>query len=211
MQKIGDVTNTADSNGEFTNGNVAAGVPPTLLEAPWFNTVQREIINALAAAGIQPNKHNDAQLSEAIRKLISSGALEKSKNGADIPNKNEFVKNLGLSDSVYRTIGNGRNQIPDMSFFTLASSTSRGLYATFPSGLILQSFECDVPGTAPRGYVYPLPFAFPNLFSAAILTPRDGIGDITIAPTYTNEGAWGIRIFNWSGGGNVISVICMGY
>ncbi|WP_338885636.1 hypothetical protein [Xenorhabdus sp. TH1] len=51
MQKIGDVTNTADSNGEFTNGNVAAGVPPTLLEAPWFNSVQREIINALAAAG----------------------------------------------------------------------------------------------------------------------------------------------------------------
>ncbi|NHB94814.1 phage tail protein, partial [Photorhabdus cinerea] len=25
MQKIGDITNTADKNGEFTNGNVAAG------------------------------------------------------------------------------------------------------------------------------------------------------------------------------------------
>ncbi|MDC9591807.1 phage tail protein, partial [Xenorhabdus sp. XENO-10] len=70
MLKIGDITNTADGNGEFTNGNVAAGVAPTILDAAWFNSVQRELINALAAAGIKPSQSDDAQLAEAIRKMI---------------------------------------------------------------------------------------------------------------------------------------------
>ncbi|MDC9598716.1 hypothetical protein PSI14_18220, partial [Xenorhabdus sp. XENO-2] len=70
MLKIGDITNTADGNGEFTNGNVAAGVAPTILDAAWFNSVQRELINALAAAEIKPSQSDDAQLTEAIRKMI---------------------------------------------------------------------------------------------------------------------------------------------
>jgi hypothetical protein len=98
MQKIGDVTNTADNNGEFTNGNVAAGVAPTLLEAEWFNSVQREIINVLLKAGMKPDKMNDAQLSAAIGRLVSDDALEKAKNGSDILDAKEFVKNLGLGD-----------------------------------------------------------------------------------------------------------------
>ncbi len=44
MKKIGDVTSTADKNGEWTNGNVAAGIAPTILEAGWLNSVQREIL-----------------------------------------------------------------------------------------------------------------------------------------------------------------------
>ncbi|CDH32336.1 phage tail protein [Xenorhabdus bovienii] len=47
----------------------------------------------------------------------ANNRLEKTKNGADIHSKSEFVKNLGLTELVYRTIGNGSNQIPDMSFF----------------------------------------------------------------------------------------------
>ncbi|AOM40481.1 hypothetical protein [Xenorhabdus hominickii] len=128
MQKIGDITNTADNNDEFTNGNVAAGVPPTLLEAPWFNTVQREIINVLTAAGIQPNKTNEAQLAEAIRKLISQGALEKAKNGADIPDKPAFVDNLGLRETVRnagRLIG-----LPTGETRLLSGNNSTYLYVT---------------------------------------------------------------------------------
>ncbi|WP_416778348.1 phage tail protein [Xenorhabdus budapestensis] len=127
MQKIGDITNTADSNGEYTNGNVAAGIPPTILESGWFNTVQREMINVLLKAGMKPDKTNDAQLSEAIRKLVSDSQvaltdsfgqssslaasqklvthandnanrrLDKAQNGADIPDKAAFVRNLGLT------------------------------------------------------------------------------------------------------------------
>lgn len=44
MRKISSVTDTADSNGEFTQGNVANGVPPTILVADIFNTWQREMV-----------------------------------------------------------------------------------------------------------------------------------------------------------------------
>ncbi|MGV8004590.1 tail fiber protein [Photorhabdus temperata subsp. temperata] len=148
MQKIGDITNTADKNGEFTNGNVAAGIAPTLLDAGWFNTVQRELINAVLGSGLKLDSKNDSQLFAAIKKLIDSSAVEvhdasltqkgivqltdvtgssntlaatqklitdvnnnantrlsKSQNGADIPNKSEFIKNLGLSETVNRANG----------------------------------------------------------------------------------------------------------
>ncbi|MGV8002804.1 phage tail protein [Photorhabdus temperata subsp. temperata] len=143
MQKIGDITNTADKNGEFTNGNVAAGIAPTLLDAGWFNTVQRELINAVLGSGLKLDSKNDSQLFAAIKKLIDNSAVEihdasltqkgivqltdvtgssntlaatqklitdvnnnantrlsKSQNGADIPNKSEFIKNLGLVETV---------------------------------------------------------------------------------------------------------------
>lgn len=106
MKKIGDVTSTADKNGEWTNGNVAAGIAPTILEAGWLNSVQREILGVLVEAGIAQDKNNDNQLKDAIRKIISGGdyatktevnsKLAKDQNGADIPNKDTFIENLGL-------------------------------------------------------------------------------------------------------------------
>ncbi|HDU8310031.1 hypothetical protein [Morganella morganii] len=108
MKKIGDVTSTADKNGEWTNGNVAAGIAPTILEAGWLNSVQREILGVLIKAGIQQDKNNDTQLAEAISTIISGGNyattedlkkyLAKDQNGADIPNKDTFIKNLGLPE-----------------------------------------------------------------------------------------------------------------
>ncbi|VEE71688.1 hypothetical protein [Yersinia pseudotuberculosis] len=74
MQKIGDIPNTrADSNGEFTDGNVAAGVPPTILPAEWFNTIQRELMSILSAADIEADSEEFDQISRAILKLVSNG------------------------------------------------------------------------------------------------------------------------------------------
>lgn len=108
MKKIGDVTSTADKNGEWTNGNVAAGIAPTILEAGWLNSVQREILGVIIAAGMQQDKNDDTQLSKAISKIISGGdyatktevnsKLAKDRNGADIPNKDTFIENLGLPE-----------------------------------------------------------------------------------------------------------------
>lgn len=72
MKKIGDITNTADKNGEFTDGNVAAGTPPTQLMGAWFNSVQREILNVLAKAGIPQSATKEDQLAEAITKMVAS-------------------------------------------------------------------------------------------------------------------------------------------
>nr|WP_275076681.1 hypothetical protein [Providencia rettgeri] len=72
MKKIGDITNTADKNGEFTDGNVAAGTPPTQLMGAWFNSVQREILNVLTKAGVPQSATKEDQLAEAITKMVTS-------------------------------------------------------------------------------------------------------------------------------------------
>lgn len=74
MQKIGDIPNTrADSNGEFTDGNVAGGTPPTILPAEWFNTIQRELMSILNAAEIESDPHVFNQVLLSIQKLVSEG------------------------------------------------------------------------------------------------------------------------------------------
>ncbi|WP_025376773.1 phage tail protein [Yersinia hibernica] len=77
MQKIGDIPNTrADSNGEFTDGNVAGGVPPTILPAEWFNTLQRELMSILTAAEIEADSDAFNQVLLSIKKLVSEGIPE---------------------------------------------------------------------------------------------------------------------------------------
>jgi hypothetical protein len=50
MRKIRSVTDT-DSNGEFSQGNVANGVSPTILVADIFNTWQREMVGVVEGSG----------------------------------------------------------------------------------------------------------------------------------------------------------------
>uniref|UniRef100_UPI0006AA3FB0 phage tail protein n=2 Tax=Xenorhabdus TaxID=626 RepID=UPI0006AA3FB0 len=73
---------------------------------------------------IDSNAENMATTPRAV-KTVADTRLEKAKNGADIIDKPEFVKNLGLSELGYRTIGNGPNQIPDMSFFSSTANSFR--------------------------------------------------------------------------------------
>ncbi|WP_211305493.1 gp53-like domain-containing protein [Xenorhabdus cabanillasii] len=46
------------------------------------------------------------------------------------------MRNLGLSELVYRAVGNGANQIPDMNSFE--SKLDESGYQKLPSGLIIQ-------------------------------------------------------------------------
>ncbi|CNH98888.1 bacteriophage tail fiber protein [Yersinia frederiksenii] len=105
MQKIGNIPNTrADNNGEFTDGNVAGGVPPTILPAEWFNTIQRELISVLSAAGITPDSNKFDQVSKAVSKLITDGGFLKTVNNlseiktAGAAAVAAALENLGLSD-----------------------------------------------------------------------------------------------------------------
>ena len=67
MHKIN--TDTATSGGEFTDGDEGQAIPPTDLNAAWFNSVQRELIAILTAFGISPDPSNDAQLWTALQKM----------------------------------------------------------------------------------------------------------------------------------------------
>lgn len=54
----------------FTEGGV--GVPPTVPGGDWFNQITSELLNVLAAAGIDPSKADDDQILQAINSLIDS-------------------------------------------------------------------------------------------------------------------------------------------
>lgn len=72
MQKIGDITNTATPDSEFTDGNVAGGVSPTLLPAKWFNTIQRELCNIITKNDEVLDPDNDQQIFEILNKVYLS-------------------------------------------------------------------------------------------------------------------------------------------
>ncbi|WP_208620397.1 tail fiber protein, partial [Xenorhabdus miraniensis] len=111
----------------FTEGG--AGLSASYPGQEWFNQVQAELLGVLREGGITPDKSRLNQLAVAIKAIVSNGItltdrtgnssrmaasqklvteinenansrLSKRENGADIPNKKEFVKNLGLAGTV---------------------------------------------------------------------------------------------------------------
>ena len=58
--------------GYFTNGNPAAGLDGTVLDAWWLNMVQEEILTVITSAGMAPSKTDSAQLHEAIRRIAEA-------------------------------------------------------------------------------------------------------------------------------------------
>jgi len=60
-----------DSN-EFTDGDIGTGTPPTQLWSKWCNTVQRELVNLVQAAGLTLSDTDDTQVLQAIN-LIRPG------------------------------------------------------------------------------------------------------------------------------------------
>lgn len=56
----------------FTEGG--AGQPPTVPGGDWFNQITNELLNVLAAAGIDPSKADDDQLLQAIQALSNSAS-----------------------------------------------------------------------------------------------------------------------------------------
>lgn len=67
MHKIS--TETATQNGEFTDGDELQAIPPTDLNAAWFNSVQRELCNIVTESGGSLDPSNDAQLWATLKKI----------------------------------------------------------------------------------------------------------------------------------------------
>ena len=86
MHRIDSSTATPDNR--FTEGDPTIPVPATTVTAAWLNTLQEEAIAVLAAAGIAPDKANNAQMLAAILKLIADetpGIATSEKNGIGRP------------------------------------------------------------------------------------------------------------------------------
>ncbi|SAG88520.1 Uncharacterised protein [Enterobacter cloacae] len=109
MQKVGDITSTATPEGEFTDGNVAGGVNPTLLMALWFNTIQRELCNVVTESGGTLDPNDFTQIVKAIKKisgdeLDGKGFLAASNNLSDLNNAKTSRDNLGLKPAALRDV-----------------------------------------------------------------------------------------------------------
>ncbi|CAI0840786.1 Uncharacterised protein [Serratia proteamaculans] len=78
MRKVGSTTDTADANGEYTNGNVAQGIPPTIINAEMLNTLQRELIGVVEGAGMALDPTDDNQAFKAIKSFLGSNMMVES-------------------------------------------------------------------------------------------------------------------------------------
>ena len=87
-----------------------------------------------------------------------TGAMQQSQNGNDIPDKAAFRSNIGLGSAATRTVGNGANQIPDMSYFSAALSING--WAKLPNGLIIQqgTSTAATPSSPDVLVYFPIPF-----------------------------------------------------
>lgn len=61
--------NPAGTPGYFSQGSPTGSPPATVPGQDWFNAVQEEIIAVIVAAGITPDKSNNAQLLAAIQSI----------------------------------------------------------------------------------------------------------------------------------------------
>ncbi|HGB0297428.1 TPA: phage tail protein [Salmonella enterica subsp. enterica serovar Enteritidis] len=192
----GKDSSTLIANTAFVQAAIAAlvGSSPEALDT----------LNELAAA-----LGNDPNFATTVTNSLA-GKMDKSANGSDIENVSVFLQNLGLGTAAKKNVGNSAGQVPDMSFFP-SNAAGSGVWFKFPNGMILQILECPCPGTDPAGYQFQLPTAFPTNFSGAVLTPKDPIGDIVTSPTYMPDSLSAIRIYNFSGGGNNITALCIGF
>ncbi|HHP1483482.1 TPA: hypothetical protein ACR6NM_004865, partial [Klebsiella pneumoniae] len=78
MRKVGSTTDTADANGEYTNGNVANGISPTIINAEMLNTFQRELIGVVEGSGMELNPEDDNQVFKAIKRFLGNNVTVES-------------------------------------------------------------------------------------------------------------------------------------
>ncbi|AXG42200.1 MULTISPECIES: tail fiber protein [Photorhabdus] len=128
----------------FTEGG--AGLAVSYPGQEWFNIVQAELLSVLQAASIKPDKSKLDQLAVAIKSIVAeksigltdklgnssvlaasqklvsevndnaNSRLSKNQNGADIPDKNAFVKNLGLVETVELAKNSAQQSFVDANF-----------------------------------------------------------------------------------------------
>ncbi|MFP1770298.1 hypothetical protein ACLEDK_12930 [Lonsdalea quercina] len=153
------------------NSPALSGIPTAPTAEQSVNTTQiattafvKSAINALvdgSPAALDTLKElsaalgNDANFAATVTNSLS-GKMEKSQNGADIPDKARFLENLGLGEAAKRGVGNGQNQLPDMSSF--AGLNDYNGWQLLPGGLIMQWGQSVTGAASPVTVNFNIPF-----------------------------------------------------
>ncbi|EOC2121843.1 hypothetical protein ACI1KN_001331 [Escherichia coli] len=166
----------AGKNG-FTRGNPQTGTPATDLDDDYFDMLQEELCSVVEASGASLEKGRHDQLLTALRALL----LSRKNPFGDIKSDGTVktaLENLGLREAAKRNVGNGENQIPDMSFWTVTGGNGNFVIRQ-PDGLITQMVTVSISGPVAmngmtdnayaitgsnKSYIATatLPFVFPN-------------------------------------------------
>ncbi|ELW7744422.1 TPA: hypothetical protein JS358_002669 [Escherichia coli] len=166
----------AGKNG-FTRGNPQTGTPATDLDDDYFDMLQEELCSVVEASGASLEKAQHDQLLTALRALL----LSRKNPFGDIKSDGTVktaLENLGLGEAAKRNVGNGENQIPDMSFWTVTGGNGNFVIRQ-PDGLIIQMVTVSISGPVAmngmtdnayaitgsnKSYIATatLPFVFPN-------------------------------------------------
>ncbi len=166
----------AGKNG-FTRGNPQTGTPATDLDDDYFDMLQEELCSVVEASGTSLEKGRHDQLLTALRALL----LSRKNPFGDIKSDGTVktaLENLGLGEAAKRNVGNGENQIPDMSFWTVTGGNGNFVIRQ-PDGLIIQMVTVSISGPVAmngmtdnayaitgsnKSYIATatLPFVFPN-------------------------------------------------
>ena len=166
----------AGKNG-FTRGNPQTGTPATDLDDEYFDMLQEELCSVVEASGASLEKARHDQLLTALRALLLSRKNPFSDIKSDGTVKTA-LENLGLGEAAKRNVGNGENQIPDMSFWTVTGGNGNFVIRQ-PDGLIIQMVTVSISGPVAmngmtdnayaitgsnKSYIATatLPFVFPN-------------------------------------------------
>ncbi|MFS3774367.1 hypothetical protein ACK6S2_17535 [Escherichia coli] len=125
----------AGKNG-FTRGNPQTGTPATDLDDDYFDMLQEELCSVVEASGASLEKARHDQLLTALRALLLSrkNPFGDIKSDGTVPTA---LENLGLGEAAKRDVGNGQNQIPDMSAWECGGDTTTG-WRRSPDGYIEQ-------------------------------------------------------------------------
>lgn len=123
MRKVGSTTDTADSNGEYTNGNVANGIPPTIINAEMLNTFQRELVAVVEGAGMTLDPEDDGQVKKAIEKSLGFGRLI---NTQVFKSSGTYVPSPGTKKIFIRLWGGGGGGGSSVAASNSAGSGSSG-------------------------------------------------------------------------------------
>ncbi|HBP9026491.1 TPA: hypothetical protein L6735_003909 [Escherichia coli] len=166
----------AGKNG-FTRGNPQTGTPATDLDDDYFDMLQEELCSVVEASGASLEKGRHDQLLTALCALL----LSRKNPFGDIKSDGTVktaLENLGLGEAAKRNVGNGENQIPDMSFWTVTGGNGNFVIRQ-PDGLITQMVTVSISGPVAmngmtdnayaitgsnKSYIATatLPFVFPN-------------------------------------------------
>lgn len=177
-----------------TNNFKAFALDPNANVTPQANW---EALPALLS-GFTAGKASSAQVNKALRQATTIAALvgqfiansgvdaldNADVNGLVTKFTNALTTNLGLGTASKRNVGNGTNQIPDMSFFTKTFSGGNvtGVF-TFPNGMIVQIGSIGaIPAGTSLEVVYPIPFPTAMCYATGVASSSsDSTVPISIA------------------------------